>query len=216
MEAFLDKFSKIPILQKLLGMVLCCLLIAMGFYMLVLSPIKDEQELLSNNIASLENSLASKKKMVGDLSQYKREVEKLNQNLQKALKLLPNKSEIPSLLQKISSLAKKSGLEIVSFQPTPEIPQDFYAKVPVSLNLKGSYNEVVNFFDAAGKLSRIVNIGNFNFNLLKAKGKGKVSRKKSLNVNCIATTFRFIPQKAGADQASGAKKKGKKKGKKGH
>jgi len=195
MEQFFERFSKIPVLQKVLGFAVLCVLIVLVFYMFMYSPVTEKQAELRNNIASLNKSLAEKKKMVGDLSQYKREVEKLNQELQRALKLLPNTSEIPSLLQKISSLADKSGLEISAFKPKPEIPQDFYAKVPVSLELKGSFNEITNFFDAVSKLSRIVNISNFKFEIDEEKSSGEDSRKKYLNTTCMATTFRFIPQK---------------------
>lgn len=207
MDAFLDKFARIPLIQKILGLLGICILISVVFYFAALSPQKSKQQNMKNSISTLENSLEEKKKMVGDLSQYKREVEKLNQDLQKALKLLPNRSEIPSLLQKVSSLAKKSGLDIIKFQPKPEIPQDFYAKVPVNLTLNGSYNEITNFFDAVGKLSRIVNISDFMFNLDKgSKKKGEKGGKKLLSATCVATTFRFIP--------AGQKKKKKKKGKK--
>ena len=207
MDAFFDRFARIPIFQKVLGMVLICLLLVVAFYFLAYSPKKEAQEQLQNTIGNLETSLEEKKKMVGDLSQYKREVEKLNQDLQKALKLLPNQSEIPSLLQKISSLAQKSGLDIQSFEPKPEIPQDFYAKVPVYLKLLGSYNEITNFFDAVGKLSRIVNIGNFNFQLgaETQAGKGK-SSKRVLAATCVATTFRFIPTAPPAEEKKAAEK----------
>ncbi len=192
MDAFFDKFSRIPAIQKIGGMLLICLLLVVAYYMMGYNPKIEKQEKLANRIADLESSLEEKKKMVGDLSQYKREVEQLNQDLQKAIKLLPNRSEIPTLLQKISSLAQKSGLEILTFQPKPEVPQDFYAKVPVGLRLIGSYNEITNFFDAVGKLSRIVNIDNFNF--APSSANKMESSKKRLMTNCVATTFRFIPQ----------------------
>ena len=196
MEAFFDRFARIPLLQKVLGLVGVCVLAIGVYYALGHRPLSTQQTKLAGDITKLEKSLEEKKQMVGDLSQYKREVEKLNQDLQKALKLLPNKSEIPSLLQKISSLAKKSGLDIQAFQPVPEVPQDFYATVPVNLKLRGTYNEITNFFDAVGKLSRIVNIGNFKFQLddKVANVKNSKSNKKLLMAECVATTFRFIPK----------------------
>ncbi len=208
MDAFFDKFAKIPIFQKVLGFVLVCLLVIGLYYFFVHSAQKQQQEEIRNSIISLEASLEEKKKMVGDLSQYKREVEKLNQDLQKALKLLPNSSEIPSLLQKVSSLAKKAGLDILSFQPKPEIPQDFYARVPVSLKLSGSYNELTNFFDAVGKLSRIVNISNFSFGSEEGGRNANKQAKKVLSAECIATTYRFIPpsKPAGTDAQTKGKK----------
>jgi type IV pilus assembly protein PilO len=194
MDAFFDKFAKVPMLQKILGLLVVCLAIIVIFYMFVLTPKQDEQAEIRNTIAAAQTDLANKRKTVGDLTQYKREVEKLNQDLQKALKLLPNSAEIPSLLQKISALAQKSGLEIVSFQPNPQISLDFYAKVPVSLSIRGSYNEITNFFDAVGKLSRIVNISNFSFSMPKeSDSKVKIEgSKKVLAATCVATTFRFI------------------------
>ncbi len=190
-------------LQKVLGVIVICGVIVGAFYMLVLSPQNEQVEKVQRNIQQLEFDLSEKKKMVSDLSQYKREVEKLNQDLQRALKLLPNRSEIPSLLQKISSLAKKSGLDILKFHPKPEVPQDFYARVPVQLQLQGSYNEITNFFDAVGKLSRIVNIDNFSFKIDSSR-KNAASKKKVLSATCVATTFRFISK-------SSPRKPGKKK-----
>lgn len=196
MEAFLDRFARIPMLQKVLGMVVICIFAIAAFYFLLLVPLKDQQVKLNSEINKLEKSLKEKKAMVGDLSKYKRDVEKLNQELKKALKLLPDDSEIPSLLQKISSLAKKSGLEIIKFQPAPEIPQDFYAKVPVNLELRGSYNEITDFFHATGKLPRIVNIGKFKFALDEKEGSNTGrSTKKTLTATCVATTFRFMAKK---------------------
>lgn len=196
MDAIFDKFAKIPMLQKLLGLVLVCVVLTLVFYVMMISPAKDQQQSLRITTAGLQTDLANKRKTVGDLTQYKREVEKLNQDLQKALKLLPNRAEIPSLLQKISALAEKSGLEIMSFQPNPEVTQDFYAKVPVSLSLRGTYTEITNFFDAVGKLSRIVNIGNFSLSIAGdgPKAGAGASSKKVLTATCVATTFRFIPQ----------------------
>ncbi|RJO63406.1 MAG: hypothetical protein C4523_20475 [Myxococcales bacterium] len=208
MDAFFDRFARIPILQKILAMVLICFLVAIAFYFMSYSPQKDEIERINNNIAQLEKNLEEKKQMVGDLAQYKRDVEKLNQDLQRALKLLPNKAEIPSLLQKISSLAQKAGLEIMSFQPTPEIPQDFYAKVPVQLKIRGTFSEVTNFFDAVSKLSRIVNISGIGMKLDLTGGKD-AANKKLLTTQCTATTFRFIPQAADAAASEPPKPQGK-------
>jgi len=193
MDALFDRFARIPILQKALGFIVVCLALSAAFYFLFYSPLEEQATGVSGEIQALRGGLAEKKKLVADLAQYKRDVEKLNQDLQKAIKLLPNRTEIPSLLQKISSLAGKSGLEILKFQPSPEIPQDFYAKVPVSLELEGSYTDVTGFFDAIGKLSRIVNVSNLSFSIGGGSQEIKDAlAKKVLKVSCVATTFRFL------------------------
>lgn len=207
MDALFDRFAKIPILQKVLGFVGVCIVICAAFYFTAYSPLLKQYQAKNGELQTLYQDLNEKKKLVADLAQYKRDVERLNQELQKALKLLPNRTEIPSLLQKISSLASKSGLDIYRFQPAPEIPQDFYAKVPVSLELEGTFGDVTNFFDAVGKLSRIVNIGKLSFGLKPGSGSSskEVVRKKVLKVTCVATTFRFtsaITDDTPADKAA--------------
>lgn len=189
MDKFFNTFMRIPLIFKILGVVVVYLISFVVFYFLFLIPEQEEQEALKKQISQLEFDLEEKKKLVGDLAEYKREVEKLDQDLQRALKLLPDRAEIPSLLQKISSLAKKSNLEILSFTPLKENRQNFYAKVPVDLRLSGSFMEVTHFFDAIGKLSRIVNIDNYAMSIIGAKNN---SAKKMLNVSCRATTFRFV------------------------
>ena len=192
MSDLLDRFAKIPLFQKIVGMILIVVVIIALFYLGVLSVQKTEQEELKMQIKKVQRDLEEKRKMVGDLQLYKREVDKLDQDLKRALKLLPNKSEIPSLLQKISSLGAKAGLGILSFQPRPEIPMEFYASVPVSLELSGTFTEITNFFDAVGKLPRIVNIKNFAFSADPGKQASLRTSRKMLKTTCMATTFRFM------------------------
>jgi len=194
MSDLLDRFGKIPLFQKIVSMILIVVVIIGLFYVLVLSPEKSRQDEIKNSIQNIQNEMETKRKMVEDLSNYKREVDKLDQDLKRALKLLPNKSEIPSLLQKFSSLGSKAGLEMVKFEPRPEIMMDFYAEVPIAVQLSGTYIEITNFFDAIGKLPRIVNIKDIEFKVDNEKQNALQTTKKLLAATCIATTFRFLPE----------------------
>ena len=210
MSDLLDRFGKIPLFQKIVMMILIVVILIGLFYVLVLSPEKSKQETIKNEIKQTQKDMEEKRKMVEDLSTYKREVDKLDQDLKRALKLLPNKSEIPSLLQKFSSLGSKAGLEMVTFEPRPEIMMEFYAEVPIALSLSGTYIEITNFFDAIGKLPRIVNIKDFNFKVDTDKQEELKTSKKLLSATCIATTFRFLPEEeiaamAAANAAAAAK-----------
>ncbi|NOZ84707.1 MAG: type 4a pilus biogenesis protein PilO [Deltaproteobacteria bacterium] len=205
MGDFLEKFAKTPPLQKILGLLLLSGLLVMMYYFMVFDQQRTTQKRLRARLGTLNQELEEKKQIAQNLVKYRREVERLDQQLKESLALLPKKSEIPSLLQKISNLAEKSGLTIDLFEPMAEQIVGFYAKVPVSINLQGSYPEIAVFFDKVAKLSRIVNIGD-----IKLKDPSDKSGKIVLKASCVATTFRFVEPK----EARGGK--GKKKRRRQH
>ena len=63
------------------------------------------------------------------------------------------------LLADISNLGKTAGVEIKSFKRESEVMHDFYAEVPISVELEGNYHDIATFFDSVSRLPRIVNMG---------------------------------------------------------
>lgn len=144
---------------------------------------------VSTRIVDLESQIVSERRLSRDLPRLRKEVEALDLKLAKVLQQLPDKREIPELLSSISSLARESGLEVSLFRPNPERMKDFYAEVPVSVSVEGTYHEIATFFDEVGRLSRIVNIDQILI------GAPKISPEKiSLNASCNVTTFRFLDE----------------------
>jgi type IV pilus assembly protein PilO len=78
------------------------------------------------------------------------------------MRALPEKEEIPTLLTGISKAGKSSGLNFILFQPMPEVKKDFYAEIPVAMEVTGDYHGVAMFFENVAGLNRIVNIRNIS------------------------------------------------------
>ena len=64
---------------------------------------------------------------------------------------------------------------------------DFYAEVPFSIELEGTYHNIALFFERVAKLPRIVNIGSMEIDVSGRSGGDTV-----LKVVGMATTFRFL------------------------
>jgi len=142
------------------------------------------------------------------LPRFKQELKMLQLAFDDALKMLPNAREIPNLITSISTNAQESGLEIILFQPKPEVPMDFYAQIPVQMKVTGRYHQIGVFFDKLAKLPRIINIEELQIAARKqAKGKSMAS---TLDASFNATTFKFI-EKTGEPDAGKKNKKTKKK-----
>ncbi|MBW2742582.1 MAG: type 4a pilus biogenesis protein PilO [Deltaproteobacteria bacterium] len=132
-----------------------------------------------------------------------------------AMKALPDKKEIPSLLTGISEAGKEAGLEFLLFQPESEINKDFYAEIPVSIKVAGNYHNVGLFFDNVSRLYRIVNnVGLFFDNvsrlyrIVNVKNIVMTTPRDGdrLNSSCTAVTYRFVETEE-KNAANPAKKK---------
>ncbi|MCK7509135.1 MAG: type 4a pilus biogenesis protein PilO [Desulfobacterales bacterium] len=105
------------------------------------------------------------------------------------MKQLPDKSEIPTLLENVSSLGTAAGLQFKLFKPMPEVPKNFYAEIPVDIQVEGKYRDIVTFFDNVSKMPRIVNIVNI---IYQAPQKGSRSGGTMVSTSCKAVTYKFI------------------------
>jgi len=141
---------------------------------------------------TLDAKLVEDRSIASNLPKFKEEYEKMQEQLASALQELPNDKEIPTLLTSIAGLAKESGLDVLRFQPMPERPKGFYAEVPVTLRLVGTFHQFAEFSFSVGEMPRIVNIGN-----IKLGGPRQKSGATELSIDCLATTFRFVDSSSG-------------------
>jgi len=151
-------------------------------------PVFDEKKNLTPELAKLKAELSQKRDIVKEKPKYEAELKETRQKLSLALKQLPDKSEIPSLLENISSLGKASGLQFLMFKPNAEVPKAFYAEIPVDLQIQGNYQDILRFFDGIANMPRIVNITDINM----ASPKKVAAGTMQLVTTCKATTFKFI------------------------
>jgi type IV pilus assembly protein PilO len=128
--------------------------------------------------------------LVANLDRARAEVTKLNGDLRSAIAQLPDTKEIPDLLSNISSLGRESGLDIIQFKQRQEQFEDFYAAVPVDILVRGTFSQVITFFDKVSHMARIVNVTNVGIkNANQPQSQGVI-----LDTSCAAVTFRFLDE----------------------
>jgi type IV pilus assembly protein PilO len=208
MALSMDSIIKLPTSKKIIVLVaILCAITGIYFYTFFI-PQRDELNLKKDELSRLVKELNESRAIARDLEKFKGEVQKLNKELESALTQLPNEKEMPELLKTISSLGKESNLEFTLFRPKSEVPQQFYAKVPVELIAIGSYHHVGIFFDKVSKLSRIINV--VDFNMTRAKDvRGGGEKDVLIRTSCLLNTYRFIEKRV-PENKSGGKKDAKK------
>lgn len=187
-------FSKV---QKILIVVGIFVLAGGGFAYFSYYPKYKEITRLAQEQIKLDKELTRSKQKAAEYESYKKKMVLAEKNFRQALQALPEKKEIPSLLTNISRSGQDVGLEFLLFQPQAEVQKEFYAEIPVSIQVDGSYHNVAMFFDKVAGLSRIVNVHDIKMTAQKNPGE--------LRTACTAVTYRFV--EAPPKKDDGKKKK---------
>jgi type IV pilus assembly protein PilO len=189
LNAALEKILDRPKSQKVGILIGLIILISAGFYSMLYSPQAEEVAKLNESIEAAQNEKSIKQKRAANLPQLQKELGELDARLKEAMAQLPSKKEIADLLTSIATKAQESGLDINLFRPRPENYKDFYAEIPVEINIKGTFHNVIMFFDGVGQLTRLVNIDNVGFKNPKVTGD-----QVMLEFTTTATTYRFLEE----------------------
>ncbi|WP_437753128.1 type 4a pilus biogenesis protein PilO [Sorangium sp. So ce1389] len=167
-----------------------------GFYADVDSQIESavqKQQALQSELTKAQASKAAYQK---DLDEKTRR-EQLSREQKK---ILPDESETPAFLSAIQGVATVSGVNLTSWSPTEEVPQEFFSKVPMKLTLSGKFHQVAKFFHGVGQLDRIINLEE-----VQIKEPKVVGTDVEVEVECLATAFRAV--RAGETPTAGVKRR---------
>lgn len=187
MNPKLEKLLKLPLYQRVAILAVLVVLLVGAFTWVALLPEYEKIGEMDQELSRLEADLVQKQRIANNLPKFKAEFLKLEEQLKAALTQLPNKKEIPSLLTNLATIARDNGLDVISFSPRGEVSKGFYAEVPGSVDLVGTYHQIAEFAQAVSKLSRIVNISDLELSSPKVEGDLAV-----LKIKCKVTTFRFV------------------------
>ena len=133
--------------------------------------------------------LDSKRTRANARSDAERQLRDLTAELRRAQARLPDQREIADLLSSIAASGRSAGLEITLFRQKPESYHDFYAAVPVEMQMRGTYHELAMFLDRVKRLDRIVNVTDIHLT------KPHIDNERMLlEATCMVTTFRFLDE----------------------
>lgn len=178
-----DKVAALTTPQRVLLFLGTFLFLGALFYFFQYQPQEEIITGLRMRTAEQEKRLASLKQAAAQLPKLQQELAKAEEDFSRLLAMLPDKKEIPALLDTISQLGAQVGLENILFQPQPEQVQEFYAAIPIRLDSVASYHTLGAFFDSLSKLNRIVKVDNLS--ITRPKGAAL------LQVACTIITYRF-------------------------
>ena len=185
-----------PLVPKIavLGLLVVLILVAGAFF-----DWKDQLDALDraqDEEAKLRVSYSEKKAKAVNLELYVQQLKEIEQAFGALLKQLPNKSEMDALLTDINQAGLGRGLQFELFRPaTRERIAEFYAELPITVRVTGTYHDMGAFASDVAQLPRIVTLNDI----------GIVNDKGTLVMDATAKTFRYLDEDEIAKQRKSAK-----------
>lgn len=188
-----DQFSNLdpenignwPILvRSIIVLLVCAAVLGAGYYF----DTQYQQEEFEKVVAQengLWSTFESKQVKAASLDDYKAQMVEMEESFGTMLRQLPSKNEVADLLVDITQTGLASGLEFELFKPNKEQPKEFYAELPITVNVNGGYHNLGQFVSGVAALPRIVTIHDIQL---------KVSdpETRRLNMTATAKTYRYL------------------------
>ena len=126
-----------------------------------------------------------KKKLVKavNLDALRKQREQVQQYVTQLEKQLPSKAEMDALLSDINQAGLGRSLQFELFRPGQVAVKEYYAELPITLRVAGSYHDVGLFASDIAHLSRIVTLNNLTIS---------PRADSTLMLEATAKTFRYL------------------------
>lgn len=128
------------------------------YYEYVWSPKGEQLALVQTRIEALEasNDVARREVARGTAGKLKAEADEYGRMLAIMRQLVPVANEVPTLLDQISTAARRTGLDLGDVTPLGVIKGDIFDTYRYRIGVSGPYHRIAQFLDNVGSLTRIV------------------------------------------------------------
>jgi type IV pilus assembly protein PilO len=206
-ELDFENLGSWPLSARLIAVLLVFAAVVGGGYWYFTQDKLDELAKTEAKEGPLKKQFKDKQGKAANLEAYKKQMAEMEKRFGSMLRQLPQKAEVADLLVEISQTGLSNNLEFSLFKPSQERRKEFYAELPVNIQVTGTYHDFGNFATGIAALPRIVTIHDVTMNPIGKVKKGEVDEDRKLSFKLIAKTYRYLDQ----DEISSKRKNKKKK-----
>lgn len=162
--------------------VICALILAAGWWFDI-RGLREELAKAEAKEVDLKSRFEAKQQKAVNLEAMKQQLADIEDTFGDLLRRLPSKAEVAELVVDISQQGLGAGLEFELFRPGAEKVSEFYAELPIQIQVLGTYHQFGTFISGVSDLPRIVT--NHNIKIRPAKD-GRLSMETT------AKTYRYL------------------------
>src|SRR5216684_6891131 len=153
------------IMQGLVALAVAFIIMLAGFYVPG-SPVAQER---SDYDAAVQKrreltqevtQLQVYKQRYGELKQ---QMDALNKQLDTLKTIVPEEKEVDEFIRQVQGAAASSNVQLRKLTSQNIVPKDYHYEMPFEVQADGPYFNMLDFFSRLSRLSRIINVGDLQF-----------------------------------------------------
>jgi type IV pilus assembly protein PilO len=179
--------AKIPLAGRVGAGVGLSVLVAFVYWFIFYSDVASKIEGAQRQKQTLNEALATQQQVQATYFADRGELALREQRAKELNKVLPPDTEEDSFLSSVQQASNTAGIDLKGYVPKDEVPQVFYAKIPMSLDVSGRFHQIAKFAYELGKVDRIINVESIELSDPAIVGDEVVLKGK-----CLATAFHAL------------------------
>ena len=150
--------------QKMVAAAVVAFALAALYWNFVWTPKHAELSELAVRLDTLDarNAQARTRIAQGTAAELEAEAARYSKDLEVMRLLVPSANELPSLIEQVSTAARREGLDIASLEPQPIVHGETFDTYRYKISVTGGYHALAEFMTNVGSLTRIVAPVNVN------------------------------------------------------
>jgi type IV pilus assembly protein PilO len=172
-----------PIAPRLLCAFGVVVAVCVAGYFFYWSEQFEQQETLAAQELALKDEYRLKMGKAINLEELKKQKIQVDLYVERLQKQLPSKAEMAELLSDINQAGVGRGLTFERFKPGNVVVRDYYAELPIEIQVLGSYHDIGAFASDMANLPRIVTLNNLTLT---------TGKDGTLVLDAVAKTFRYL------------------------
>jgi type IV pilus assembly protein PilO len=197
------------IMQGLVALAIAVILVLAGLYV-PLSPVAqvradyDKAVLARTTLNQEVTQLQVYKQRYGELKQ---QMDALNKQLDTLKTIVPEEKEVDEFIRQVQGASTASNVQLRKLTSQPIVPKDYHYEMPFEVQADGPYFNMLDFFSRLSRLSRIINVGDIQFDDPGAAGskETKYPVRPGTTVTGIFTVTTYFTKPADTTPATPAK-----------
>jgi type IV pilus assembly protein PilO len=124
-------------------------------------------------------------------TEYENRIRQAQAQLETRRLLVPNEPDTDEFMRNVFDAGMSTRINVRTFLPQPQVTRDFYVEMPFKVRLDGTYYDVLGFFDALAKQTRIISVAGLSLGTPEGGGMGSytVRPSETVGADCVITTY---------------------------
>jgi Tfp pilus assembly protein PilO len=198
------------IMQGLVALAIAFTLVLAGLYV-PFSPVAQER-------AAADQAVQQRTKLNQEVTQlevYKQRYGELKQQMDALTKqldtlktIVPEEKEVDEFIRQVQGAASASNVQLRRLTAQNIVPKEFHYEMPFEAQADGAYFNVLDFFSRLSRLSRIINVGDLQFDDANAPKGAKYPVRPGETVSGVFTITTYFTKPADTAPAKPGAAKG--------